>query len=91
MKDTGLRAYWMTEKQADKHCRLCYNIPPTSGPGWTPYRILVMSNYGSMSYKAFVKAKEFRQWLSGMGYTARVVGRFAEHGIGNRSINIYSN
>lgn len=55
------------EKGAEAWVRRVHGIPAHVGC-WRPYRVLVRSNGGTLSYTAFHTIKEFKRWLYAAGY-----------------------
>jgi len=55
-----------TKQGAEKWVRHSYGIPPHVGC-WQPYRVLLMSNGGTLAHCAFYTVREFKQWLAGEG------------------------
>ena len=51
------------KRGAEAWVRHAYNVPPHVGLGWTPYRVLVTSNGGTLAHTAFLTVAEFKRWL----------------------------
>lgn len=61
----GMHVTIMGDRYADAWTRRVYNVPPESGLGWKPYRVLIMSH--AISYKAFATVRAFRRELRACG------------------------
>jgi len=77
MNDTELRITIFGKKGAEAWVRHAYNIPSHVGC-WQPYRVLVTSNFGTLSYRAFYTTKEFKNWARNHSYLLKLDKHYKE-------------
>lgn len=80
MNYRGLKLTVLTKRGAETWTRLVYGVPDHVGLGWTPYRYIVQSDGGALSYKAFRTAREFQKWRRNAGLRIAHFARYHAQG-----------